>query len=220
MSGGSRDDVGRFTVSCTSIQFLCLFFLVSCPIFVDKCTLKQYLIHKPLFFPPKLAEPLCLGGDFNPTLHSEFHPPLIVKQTGLIRKNISTTYSAAYLTRNGRNETLRWRNIFPGLQKSRKNVNEKSHRIWIVSHTRWDFNMHRLFTAYEYTFLTGFHNKDCSFGSSTNLPSGIFYAPLLCTQILEKWRNTTHTSFPSSIYQGYQLFSQKEIECFSILCSK
>ena len=38
MSGGSRDDVGRFTVSCTSIQFLCLIFLVSCPIFVDKCT--------------------------------------------------------------------------------------------------------------------------------------------------------------------------------------
>ena len=37
MSGGSRDDVGRFTVSCTSIQFLCLIFLVSCPIFVDKC---------------------------------------------------------------------------------------------------------------------------------------------------------------------------------------
>ena len=38
MSGGSRDDVGRFTVSCTSIQFLCLIFLVSCPIFVDKCS--------------------------------------------------------------------------------------------------------------------------------------------------------------------------------------
>ena len=38
MSSGSRDDVGRFTVSCTSIQFLCLIFLVSCPIFVDKCT--------------------------------------------------------------------------------------------------------------------------------------------------------------------------------------
>ena len=38
VSGGSRDDVGRFTVSCTSIQFLCLIFLVSCPIFVDKCT--------------------------------------------------------------------------------------------------------------------------------------------------------------------------------------
>lgn len=38
MSGGFRDDVGRFTVSCTSIQFLCLIFLVSCPIFVDKCT--------------------------------------------------------------------------------------------------------------------------------------------------------------------------------------
>jgi|GEM_PF-4664275 len=37
VSGGSRDDVGRFTVSCTSIQFLCLIFLVSCPIFVDKC---------------------------------------------------------------------------------------------------------------------------------------------------------------------------------------
>lgn len=41
MSGGSRDDVGRFTVSCTSIQFLCLIFLVSCPIFVDKCTSPQ-----------------------------------------------------------------------------------------------------------------------------------------------------------------------------------
>ena len=39
MSGGSRDDVGRFTVSCTSIQFLCLIFLVSCPIFVDKCNI-------------------------------------------------------------------------------------------------------------------------------------------------------------------------------------
>ena len=41
-----------------------------------------------------------------------------------------------------------WRNIFPGLQKSRKNLNEKSHRIWIVSHTRWDFNMRPLFAAY------------------------------------------------------------------------
>ena len=71
-----------------------------------------------------------------------------VKQPGLIRKNISTTYLAGCLTRNGRNETLRWRNIFPGLLKSRKNVNDKSHRIWIVSHIWWDFNMRRLFTAY------------------------------------------------------------------------
>ena len=43
MSGGSRDDVGRFTVSCTSIQFLCLIFLVSCPIFVDKCKRQNVL---------------------------------------------------------------------------------------------------------------------------------------------------------------------------------
>ena len=43
---------------------------------------------------------------------------------------------------------LHWRNIFPGLQRSKRNVNEKSHRIWIVSHTRWDFNIHRLFTSY------------------------------------------------------------------------
>ena len=46
MSGGSRDDVGRFTVSCTSIQFLCLIFLVSCPIFVDKCKLNGKKISK------------------------------------------------------------------------------------------------------------------------------------------------------------------------------
>ncbi len=38
MSVGSRGNVGRFTAPCTSIQFLCLIFLVSCPIFVDKCT--------------------------------------------------------------------------------------------------------------------------------------------------------------------------------------
>ena len=40
------------------------------------------------------------------------------------------------------------RNILPGLQKSRRNVNDKSHRIWIVSHIWWDFNMRRLFAAY------------------------------------------------------------------------
>lgn len=51
-----------------------------------------------------------------------------------------------------------WRNIFPGFKKSRMNANEKSHRIWIVSHVRWDFNMHRLFTDYQnalYLLRTG-----------------------------------------------------------------
>ena len=76
----------------------------------------------------------------------------LVKQTGLIRKNISTTYSAACLTRNGRNETLRWWNIFPGLLKSRKNVNDKSHRIWIVSHIWSD----GILTCFDYLPLTLF----------------------------------------------------------------
>lgn len=46
MSVGSRGDVGRFTAPCTSIQFLCLIFLVSCPIFVDKCKLDGKKISK------------------------------------------------------------------------------------------------------------------------------------------------------------------------------
>ena len=67
----------------------------------------------------------------------------------LIRKNISTMCLPSFLMRNGPGVRLHWRNIFPGLRRPRRNVNEKSHRIWIVSHTRWDFNIHRLFTAYE-----------------------------------------------------------------------
>ena len=55
MSGGSRDDVGRFTVSCTSIQFLCLIFLVSCPIFVDKCSVAALKRKSPPPFPLRLS---------------------------------------------------------------------------------------------------------------------------------------------------------------------
>jgi len=46
VSVGSRGDVGRFTAPCTSIQFLCLIFLGSCPIFVDKCKLDGKKISK------------------------------------------------------------------------------------------------------------------------------------------------------------------------------
>ncbi|EFY04027.1 hypothetical protein HMPREF9443_02006 [Phascolarctobacterium succinatutens YIT 12067] len=33
----SLKDVRKVDESCTSIRFLCLIFLVLCPIFVDKC---------------------------------------------------------------------------------------------------------------------------------------------------------------------------------------
>ena len=36
----SLKDVRKVDESCTSIRFLCLIFLVLCPIFVDKCTVK------------------------------------------------------------------------------------------------------------------------------------------------------------------------------------
>ena len=75
MSGGSRDDVGRFTVSCTSIQFLCLIFLVSCPIFVDKCNIDsiglfniaRYTAGMPLLpsaLPPKGEARRYAANDF------------------------------------------------------------------------------------------------------------------------------------------------------------
>ena len=62
--------------------------------------------------------------------------------------------------RSGLSVKLHWRNIFPGPRRFKKNVNEKSHRIWIVSHTRWDFNIHRLFTAYDRIEVERFFSLD------------------------------------------------------------
>lgn len=67
---------------------------------------------------------------------------------GIDPENISTMCLQGSLRKSGLSVRLHWRNIFPGLRRSRRNVNEKSHRIWTISHTRWDFNRHRLFTAY------------------------------------------------------------------------
>ena len=42
----SLKDVRKVDESCTSIRFLCLIFLVLCPIFVDKCRkITMYIVY-------------------------------------------------------------------------------------------------------------------------------------------------------------------------------
>lgn len=45
----SLKDVRKVDESCTSIRFLCLIFLVLCPIFVDKCRIDFLIIILPSY---------------------------------------------------------------------------------------------------------------------------------------------------------------------------